>query len=88
MEVGRVIMGMVRCHKVGSDMESLTIQIWTALDDGKDEWVIGHGDLYVVGLVDDSSRVGDREVNSAWPLVLYEPGQNNVWPVLGWGVIR
>jgi len=44
--------------------------------------------LDVVGLVDDSLGIGDREVYSAWPRVLYEPGWNNVWPVLGWGVIR
>src|SRR6266404_8586819 len=88
VEVGGVVPGMVRCHQTGSDVKSLSIQIRAAFDNGQDEWVIGHGDLDVVGLVDDSSRVGDREVNSAWPCVSYEPGRNNVWPVLGWGVIR
>ncbi|SRR6266404_1159986 len=88
VEVRRVVMGTTRSHQAGSDVESLTIQIWAALDDCEHEWVVSHGDLDVVWLVNDSLRVGDREVNAAWPCVLYKPGRNNVWPVLGWGIIR
>jgi len=88
VEVGRVIAGTAGHHKMESDVKSLSIHIWTTLDDGKNERVICHDDLDVVGLVDDSSRVSDREMDSAWPLVSYEPGQNNVWPILGWGIIR
>ncbi len=73
---------------MGSDVKSLAIQIRAALNDGEYERVVSHGNLDVVGLVNDSLRVGDREVNAAWPRVSYEPGWNNVWPVLGWGVIR
>jgi len=73
---------------VGSDVESLSIEIWATLDDGQDKRVIGHGNLDVVGLVDDSPGVGNREMDSTWPRVSYKPSWNNVWPILRWGVIR
>src|SRR6266404_514312 len=82
VEVGGVVTGVVHCHQAGSDVESLSVQIWATFDDGQDERIIGHDDLDVVRLVGVSSRVGDREMNSTWPHVSYEPSQNNVWPVL------
>src|SRR6266404_9617006 len=87
MEVRGVVTGSACLHGTRHDVQSLPIQVWVVLDDGKDEGVVGHYDLYVVGLLGPSLQVGDREVNSSRSFVPYEPNRHNVWPVLGWGVV-
>jgi len=65
----------------------LSIQVGATLDDSEDKRIVGPDYLDVVRLVDDAIGVGDRKVNSPRSLVSYEPGQDNVWVVEGWGVV-
>src|SRR6266404_4321537 len=86
-EVGGVVARTLRLFGAGLDVQSLAVQVGVVLDDGKDEGVVGHYDLDVVGLLGMALEVCDREVNSSRSFVLYEPSRHNVWPVFGWGVV-
>src|SRR6266404_4575699 len=86
-EVGGVVARTLRFLDAGLDVQSLAVEVRVVLDDGKDEWVVGHYDLYIVGLLGPAFEICDREVNSSRSFVPYEPSRHNVRPVLGWGVV-
>ncbi len=80
-------MGMTRHHEFRRDVEGLTVEIGIVLDYGKDERVVGHHNLNIIRLSGDSLEVSDGEVDSPSSLISYEPDQDNVCPVVGWGIV-
>src|SRR6266404_585175 len=86
-EVGGVVARTLRFVDAGFDVQSLAVEVWVVLDDGKDEWVVGHHDLDIVRLLGPAFEICDREVNSSRSFVPYEPSRHNVRPVFGWGVV-
>src|SRR6266404_480518 len=86
-EVGGVVARTLLFVGAGFDVQRLSVQVGVVLDNGEDERVVGHYDLYVVGLLGPALEVCDREVNSSRSLVPYEPNRHNVRPVRGWGVV-
>src|SRR6266404_7708541 len=87
VQVAGVVPWALGFERARRDVQSLPVQIRVVLDNSQDERVIGHDDLYVIGLLGQSLSVRDREVNSSRSFVPYEPRRHNVRPVLGWGVV-
>src|SRR6266404_1123315 len=86
-EVRGVVARALRFVDAGFDVQGLAVEVWVVLDDGKDEWVVGHHDLDIVRLLGPAFEICDREVNSSRSFVPYEPSRHNVRPVFGWGVV-
>ena len=81
-------MRMMGHHKLWCDVEGLAVEVGVVSDYSQDKRVIGHHNLNIVRLSGDSLEVSNWEVNPPGSLILYEPNQDNVCLVIGWGVVR
>jgi len=87
VEIRGVVTGLMSRLHPGCNVKGLVIEVGIVPDYGEDEQVISHHNLDIVGLSGDSLEVSDGEIDSSSSLIPHEPNQDNVHPVVGWGVV-